>query len=79
VAHTLARADDPSWQQRAQSAASTRPCSRARVPEPARGDTSVTSGVLDDDAVRTIVRRVNLLGGRVWAIFRELRRAPRDA
>jgi hypothetical protein len=34
------------------------------------GDTSVLRGVFDDDAMCAVVRRVNLLGGRVLAIFR---------
>jgi hypothetical protein len=36
------------------------------------GDTSVIGGVLDDAAMRTLIRRVNLLGARVLAIFREV-------
>jgi hypothetical protein len=36
----------------------------------AAGDTSVLGGVFDDDTMRTVIRRVNLLGGRVLAIFR---------
>jgi hypothetical protein len=38
------------------------------------GDTSVIGGVLDDDAMRMLIRRVNLLGARVLAIFREVPR-----
>jgi hypothetical protein len=33
------------------------------------GDTSVLSGAFDDDAMRVVTHRVNLLGGRVLAIF----------
>jgi hypothetical protein len=40
----------------------------------AAGDTSVLGGVLDDDAMRTVMRRVNLLGARVLAIFPDPRR-----
>jgi hypothetical protein len=43
------------------------------------GDTSVVAGVLDDQAIGTLVRRVNLLGARVLAIFREHRRAHTTA
>src|SRR3954454_13911424 len=35
------------------------------------GDTSVIAGVLDHAAMRTLIHRVNLLGARVLAIFRE--------
>jgi hypothetical protein len=35
------------------------------------GDTSVIDGVVDDDAMRRLIRRVNLLGARVLTIFRE--------
>src|SRR4051812_10372204 len=37
------------------------------------GDTSIVDGLLDDHAIGTLVRRVNLLGARVLAIFREHR------
>src|SRR4051794_16416929 len=37
------------------------------------GDTSVVDGVLNQHAIGTLVRRVNLLGARVLAIFREPR------
>jgi hypothetical protein len=43
------------------------------------GDTSVVAGVLDDHTIGTLVRRVNLLGARVLAIFREHRRAHTTA
>src|SRR3954452_10848839 len=43
------------------------------------GDTSVVAGVLDDHTIGTLVRRVNLLGARVLAIFREPRRAHTTA
>ena len=39
------------------------------------GDTSVLHGALDDDAMRAVICRVNLLGGRVLAIFRDDPRA----
>src|SRR4051812_45741001 len=35
------------------------------------GDTSLVADVLDDHAMGTLVRRVNLLGARVLAIFRQ--------
>jgi hypothetical protein len=35
------------------------------------GDTSVIDGVVDDDGMGRLIRRVNLLGARVLAIFRE--------
>src|SRR4051812_6522013 len=35
----------------------------------AAGDTSVLGGVLNNDAIRTVIRRLNLLGARVLAIF----------
>jgi hypothetical protein len=43
------------------------------------GDTSVVTGVLDDHTIGTLIRRVNLLGARVLAIFREHRRAHTTA
>jgi len=36
----------------------------------AAGDTGVLHGTLDDAAMCAVIRRVNLLGGRVLAIFR---------
>src|SRR4051812_46062536 len=35
----------------------------------AAGDTSVLGGLLDNNAMRTVIRRLNLLGARVLAIF----------
>src|SRR3954466_3748261 len=43
------------------------------------GDTSVVAGVLDDHAIGSLVRRVNLLGARVLAIFRAHHRAHTTA
>src|SRR5829696_4248832 len=36
----------------------------------AAGDTGVLRGILDDAAMCAVIRRVNLLGGRVLAVFR---------
>ena len=44
------------------------------------GDTSVLIGTFDEHAMTAVIRRVNLLGGRVLALFRTTRvptRAPR--
>jgi hypothetical protein len=43
------------------------------------GDTSLAGGQLDDEAIGTIVRRLNLLGGRVLAIFRHPSRVRTEA
>src|SRR4051794_13156112 len=45
----------------------------------AAGDTSVLAGVLDNDAMRTVIRRLNLLGARVLAIFHDHAARPRLA
>jgi hypothetical protein len=58
-----ALSDHDSWQERADSAAALSTAASA-------GDTSVLRGIFDDDAMCAVVRRVNLLGGRVLAIFR---------
>ena len=45
----------------------------------AAGDTSVLGGVFDDNAMCAVIRRVNLLGGRVLAIFRSHPQPTRTA
>jgi hypothetical protein len=45
----------------------------------AAGDTSVLGGVFDDHAMCAVIRRVNLLGGRVLAIFRRHPHSTRTA